>query len=82
MLQTQEFIKDLHNAPSDLSIIKQFLCMYYYAWIDSDHNLYVQQEYCQNGDLLDYLGILENEKASVLTEEFYWDLVFETICVS
>lgn len=63
-------------------LVEQFICKYYEAWIDSDSNLYVQQEYCENGDLLDYLTKLENYNISLLDVDFYWDLIFEILCVS
>lgn len=42
--------------------------------------MYIQQEYCENGDLFDYLSALE--RTLDLTEDFYWDLIFEILCVS
>ena len=63
-------------------MLNQFICNYYQAWIDSDNNLYIQQEYCQYGDILDYLSALESHNDLLLNENFYWDLIFEMICVS
>ena len=55
--------------------------MYYQSWIDSDDNLYVKEEYCSNGNLLDFLDNIENYNNLLLDEEFYWDLIFEMLCV-
>jgi hypothetical protein len=63
-------------------LVEQFICKYYETWIDSDNNLYVRQEYCEHGDLLDYLTKLENYNINLLDVEFYWDLIFEILCVS
>lgn len=62
--------------------MEQFICKHELAWIDSDQMLYVQQEYCENGDLLDYLTKIANIDSSLLNNDFYWDLIFEMICVS
>ena len=43
-----------------------------------DKNLYLLTNLYENGDLLDYLGKLENMKYK-FSENFYWDLVFEMI---
>ena len=41
-----------------------------------DKNLYLLTNYYENGDIYDYLGILE-ENNYTFSEDFYWDLVFE-----
>ena len=56
--------------------------MYYCSWIDSDNKLYVKEEFCSNGDLLDYLDKIDNFNSSLLNDEFYWDMIFEMLCVS
>ena len=74
---------EFNNIKDDpqLMCLKPFIVHYNSAWIDTDNHLYVQQEYCGNGDLLDYLSKLENANVK-LDEVFYWDLIFEMICVS
>jgi serine/threonine protein kinase len=76
-----DLINDFNNCPNNLHIIRQFICLYYNSWIDNDDQLYVQQEYCLYGDLLDYLEKLENYNINLLSEAFYWDLIFEMLCV-
>lgn len=43
-------------------------------------HLLIKQEYCKYGDLLDFLEKLEENNFS-FTPEFYWDIIFEMICV-
>jgi hypothetical protein len=66
------------------------------SWME-EHHLYITQEYCKYGDLLDYLEKIEkfenknnlksysktnnNVNCLVFNETFYWDLIFEMICV-
>ena len=51
----------------------------YEAWKE-DHSIFIKQEFCPYGDLLDYLQKLELNKIN-LCNEFYWDLIFEMLCV-
>ncbi len=92
MVQLSKIIYDFSNYNIDqnfdqlsvqqLLMLNQFICIYYQAWIDSDNNLYVQQEYCEYGDILDYLSAIESQSSNILSENFYWDLIFEMLCVS
>jgi len=50
------------------------------SWVE-EGLLYIKQEYCKNGDLLDFLQKLE-EKNYNFDVDFYWDLFFEMICVN
>jgi len=43
--------------------------------------LYIKQEYCKYGDLLDFLQSLE-KKNFQFDIDFYWDIFFEMICVN
>ena len=43
--------------------------------------MYIKQEYCNFGDLLDFLLILEKKNFN-FTLEFYWDIILEMICVN
>lgn len=77
-----DFITAINNCPSELSYLRDYICMYYQAWIDNDENIYVQQEFCQYGDLLDYLEQIEHTKCIEMNVDFYWNLIFELLCVS
>jgi serine/threonine protein kinase len=69
------------------SPFSQFCVSYKEAWMDLDGNnnsqienhLFISQEFCKYGDLLDYLEKIE-ESGFKFTEEFYWDLIFEMMC--
>ncbi len=50
------------------------------AWKE-ENNIFIKQEYCPYGDLLDYLQLLEINNYQ-FTNQFYWDLVFEMLCVN
>jgi len=48
-----------------------------------DDHLYISQDFCLFGDLLNYLEKIENVNTPenlILTESFYWDLIFEMMC--
>jgi len=78
-----ETTENFNNNTTELKFLQRFTCKYIDTWIDNDSNLYVQQEFCENGDLLDYMTKLENlDIQGVLSVEFYWDLIFEILCVS
>lgn len=70
-----------------LSPFSQFCVSYKAAWMDLDGNnnsqlenhLFITQEFCKYGDLLDYLEKVE-ESGFIFTEDFYWDLIFEMMC--
>lgn len=49
------------------------------AW-QEEGLLYIKQEYCCEGDLLDFLEKLEKNNFN-FTADFYWDLIFEMISV-
>lgn len=70
-----------NSSQENLAFVEGFICRCINTWIDSDNNLYLQEEFCENGDLLDYLAKLENYDIKLLNEEFYWDLCFEILCV-
>lgn len=74
-------IKDISNCANDLILLRQFICTHYNTWIDNDFNLYAQTEFCNYGDLLDYISYLENLNICLNTS-FYWDVIFELLCVS
>jgi serine/threonine protein kinase len=56
----------------------QFCVRYREAWIEDSH-LYVMQDYCKYGDILDLLEKLYQANY-IFTEQFYWDLIFEMLC--
>lgn len=76
-----DLIRFINNCDYSLIVYRNFICIYYNSWIDNDNHLYVTMEYCENGDIFDFLSWLEN-KNYCFNEEFYWDLVFETLLVS
>ena len=49
------------------------------SWLE-EGLLYIRQEYCEHGDLLDFLQKLEDKNYKFVAE-FYWDIFFEMICV-
>jgi serine/threonine protein kinase len=82
------FIKEVSGRNSfQVSPFSQFCVSYKEAWMDLDGNnnsltenhLFITQEFCKYGDLLDYLEKVE-ESGFKFTEEFYWDLIFEMMC--
>ena len=49
----------------------------------SDDHLYITQDFCLFGDILNYLEKLERVNTPenrMLNETFYWDLIFEMMC--
>lgn len=50
------------------------------AWMEQNH-LFIAGDFCKYGDMYDYLGKLEDNNF-IFTDQFYWDLIFEMICVS
>jgi len=49
----------------------------------SDDHLYISQDFCLFGDILNYLEKLEHVNTpenKLLNETFYWDLIFEMMC--
>jgi serine/threonine protein kinase len=73
---TKKFITDIDNSNHFLS---NFIVRNLEAW-QEDGLLYIKQEYCCEGDLLIFLERLEGQKFN-FTTDFYWDLIFEMICV-
>lgn len=74
------------NLISDLNLFSKFNCLSHFVtkYIDSwleEGILYIKQEFCENGDLLDLLQKLEN-KNFVFNADFYWDIIFDMICVN
>lgn len=63
-----------------LDLVERFVCKHYDAWVDSEGNLYIQSEFCENGNLDNYMKYLE--RSVNITDDFYWDLIFELVCVS
>lgn len=74
--KVETFISDLNNSKH---ILSDFILKTYEAW-QEEGLLYIKQEYCCEGDLLDFLERLEASNFN-FTEEFYWDIIFEMICV-
>jgi hypothetical protein len=85
---TKNFIKDF-SENKEKSIFSNFCVNYKECWLEEEsHNhtltenhLFISQEYCKYGDLLDYLGSLELQGYN-FTPQFYWDLIFEMLCGS
>ena len=80
---TQDFKNNSNNQ------LSKFCVKYLDYWIEKedfnpflsemnycDKNLYIQMNYYENGDILDYLEKLEDIEYN-FSENFYWDLVFE-----
>jgi hypothetical protein len=55
-------------------------CVKNYEIWKEERSIYLKEEFCVYGDLLDYLQKLERE-GFVFSNDFYWDLFFEMICV-
>jgi serine/threonine protein kinase len=72
-----QLIFDL-NLLSKYNIYSQFCVRYREAWVE-DFHLYIKQDYCKHGDILDLLEKLYHAGFN-LTEQFYWDLIFEMLC--
>ncbi len=83
--QAKFFINDISNYYND--ILSKFCVKYFESWMEeelfdnsgTENHLFITQEYCHNGDMLDYLEKIENAKLQ-FTENFYWDLIFEMMC--
>jgi len=58
----------------------KFCIKIFHMW-QEENAIFIKQEYCMFGDLLDYLQALET-KSFKFTKDFYWDMIFEMICVS
>jgi len=54
---------------------------YFSAWREEEGISYIKQEFCKNGDILDYLEKLEISKDFEFSSSFYWDKFFEMISV-
>ena len=72
-------IKDL-NLLAKFNRLSNNLVKYIEAWEEVGGVLCIKQEYCKYGDLLDFLQKLE-QKNFDFNSQFYWDLIFEMICV-
>jgi serine/threonine protein kinase len=85
---TQNFINDF-SENKEKSIFSNFCVNYKECWLQeeshdhtlTENHLFITQEFCKYGDLLDYLGSLELQGFN-FTPEFYWDLIFEMLCGS
>lgn len=66
-------IKD-YWIEEDISDIAESPCNYRYK----DKYIYMLFDYYSNGDILDYLSKLEQQKFK-FNEDFYWDLIFEML---
>jgi serine/threonine protein kinase len=75
--RTNQMIFDF-NLLSKFNIYSQFCVRYREAWIEDSH-LFIKQDYCKYGDILDLLEKLYHASFS-FTEQFYWDLIFEMLC--
>jgi hypothetical protein len=80
----KNFISDFYLI---IGIFSQFCVSYKECWLDNDardhtlteNHLYITQEFCKYGDLLDYLEKVEEVRFK-FTVDFYWDLIFEMMC--
>jgi serine/threonine protein kinase len=65
------------NLLRKFNIFSAFCVNYREAWLE-DNLLLIKQEYCENGDMLNYLEKLYKCKYS-FNIDFYWDLIFEML---
>ena len=65
-------MRDINNASN-------FIVKYKESWVE-EGLLFIKQEFCEFGDLLDFLETLE-ENNFKYNAEFYWDLVFQMLSV-
>ena len=83
---TQNFIIDF-SLYKDKNIFSNYCVNYKECWLEeevhahtlTENHLFIIQDFCKYGDLLDYLESLEKIGYS-FNEEFYWDLIFEMFC--
>ena len=68
---------DDFNLLRKFNIFSNFCINYREAWLE-DNSLFIKQDYCEFGDLLNYLENLYNNKYT-FTPDFYWDLIFEML---
>lgn len=68
------------NLLSKYNVLSNFCLKQREAWMEQNH-LFITGEFCKYGDMSDYLGKLEDNNF-IFTDQFYWDLIFEMICVS
>lgn len=64
----------------NFNCLSNFILKNMESWLE-EGLLYIKQEYCEYGDLLDFLQKLE-EKNYNFDSDFYWDIFFEMICVN
>ena len=64
---------------STMDSMFNFVVKYNECWVE-DGFLLIKQEYCECGDLLDFMETLE-KKNFKLNSEFFWDLIFQMLCV-
>jgi serine/threonine protein kinase len=82
---TESFINNFKLKTSN--VFAQFCVRYTDCWLEreahdhtlTENHLFIIQEYCRYGDLLDYLEKVE-KTGFKFNEEFYWDLIFEMMC--
>lgn len=60
--------------------LSNYVTKYIESW-QEEGLLFIKQEFCEYGDLLDFLQVLEDNHFS-FDEKFYWDIIFDMICVS
>lgn len=74
--KTCSLIDDM-NLLRKFNVFSNFCVNYKEAW-QEEGLLIIKQEYCENGDLLNYLEKLYKCKFNP-TIDFYWDLIFEML---
>lgn len=63
----------------DINNGSKYMVKYKESWVE-EGLLFIKQEFCEMGDLLDFLETLEENQFS-FNAEFYWDLVFQMLIV-
>jgi len=79
MDNTKNLIIDM-SILSNYNNLPNFVVKYKEAWMEEDL-LFIKQEFCKYGDLLDFLQTLEKNEFN-FTANFYWDIIFQMICVN
>lgn len=59
--------------------MSDFVVKYEESWVE-EGLLFIKQEFCEYGDLFDFMETLERNKFN-FNAEFFWDLIFQMLSV-
>lgn len=76
---TKNLIIDL-NGLTNINYSSNFMVRYKEAWVE-EGILFVKQEFCEYGDLLDFMETLEGNNFT-FNAEFFWDIIFQMLSVN